>query len=401
MQQGILSGLRVIDCSTYIAGPAAAVILSDFGADVIKIERPPYGDPYRYLGKVPGMPVSEKNYCWILDDRNKRSVALNLKDPEAREALLKLVTRADIFITNYQPQLQRKFRLEYSDLSATNPRLIYASVTGYGENGDDAEKPGYDATAYWARSGLMYSMHNGDAEPVQSPAGFGDHPTSISIFAGIMLALYRRQLTGEGSLVTTSLMANGAWAHSCNIQAALCGAQFMPKWTRKNAINPLVNHYVTRDEQRIFFCLLDAARDWPNLCRALEFPEWIEDARFATADARRVNSSALIARMDEAVARCDLSHWARILKQYDLVWGPVPAPWDVAVDPQLEQNHVFAEIQPGLKTLQNPVRIEGLEKRAPIMAPGIGQHTREVLHDLGYGEAEIGKMIERGAALAS
>jgi formyl-CoA transferase len=400
MSAGLLSGLRVIDCSTYIAGPAAAVILSDFGADVIKIERPPYGDPYRYLVQVPGMPVSDQNYCWILDDRNKRSVALNLADAEAREALLKLVRSADIFITNYQPQLQRKFRLEYADLSATNPRLIYASVTGYGESGEDAEKPGYDATAYWARSGLMYSMHNGDAEPVQSPAGFGDHPTSMTLFAGIMVALYRRQLTGEGSRVTTSLMANGVWSHSCSIQAALCGAQFMPKWTRKEAINPLVNHYLTRDGQRIFFCLLDVARDWPNLCKALGFAELIEDERFSTPAARRANSAALIARMDAVFAQCDLAHWARVLKEYDLIWGPVPPPWDVVRDPQFEQNSVFAEIQPGLKTVQNPIRVEGLEKERPRLAPGIGQHTREVLQDLGYGEAEIAKMIERGAAMA-
>jgi formyl-CoA transferase len=398
MPEGILSGLRVIDCSTYIAGPAAAVILSDFGADVIKIERPPHGDPYRYLVQVPGMPVSDQNYCWILDSRNKRSVALNLNDPEARDVLLKLVRAADIFITNYQPQLQRKFKLEYADLSAINSRLIYASVTGYGESGADAEKPGYDATAYWGRSGLMYSMHNGDAEPVQSPAGFGDHPTSMSLFAGIMLALYRRQLTGEGSRVTTSLMANGAWSHSCAIQAALCGAQFMPKWTRKNAINPLVNHYLTRDGHRIFFCLLDPPRDWPNLCRALGFPELIDDPRFNTTVGRRENSASLIERMDAAFAQCDVSHWARVLQEYDLIWGPVEPPWDVAHDPQFELNHVFAEIAPGLKTVQNPIRVEGLEKQPPRMAPGIGQHTREVLHELGYAEAEIAKMIERGAA---
>src|SRR5579885_690127 len=363
MPEGILSGLRVIDCSTYIAGPAAAVILSDFGADVIKIERPPHGDPYRYLVQVPGMPVSDQNYCWILDDRNKRSVALNLADPEAREALMKLVRRADIFITNYQPQLQRKFKLEYPDLSAINSRLIYASVTGYGEIGDDAEKPGYDATAYWGRSGLMYSMHNGDAEPVQSPAGFGDHPTSMTLFAGIMLALYRRQLTGEGSRVTTSLMANGTWSNSCLVQAALVGAEFPIRRTRKTALNPLVNHYVTRDGQRIFFCLLDAPRDWPNLCKALGFPELIEDPRFSTTAARSENSAELIARIDEALAQCDLVHWARLLKEYDLIWGPVPLPKDIPRDPQFEQNYVFAEIEPGLKTVENPIRVEGIEKR--------------------------------------
>jgi crotonobetainyl-CoA:carnitine CoA-transferase CaiB-like acyl-CoA transferase len=401
MEPGILAGIRVIDCSTYIAGPAAAVILSDFGADVIKIERPPYGDPYRYLPQVPGMPLSDQNYCWMLDGRNKRSVALNLADAEARDALLKLVAGADVFITNYQPQLQRKFKLEYADLSAINPRLIYASVTGYGENGEDAEKPGYDATAYWARSGLMHTMHNGDAEPVQSPAGFGDHPTSVTVFAGILLALYRREKTGEGSRVTTSLMANGAWSNACLIQAALCGATFLPKWTRKEAINPMVNHYVTRDGHRIFFCLLDAPKDWPNLCRALGFPEWIDDPRFNTSAGRRENSGVLIARMDAVFAEADLSHWACVLKQHDLIWGPVPSPAEVAKDPQLGLNHVFDEIRPGLRTVQNPIRVEGLEKVAPRPAPEIGQHTREVLREAGYGDAEIEAMLARGAAQAS
>ena len=194
----LFSGLRVIDCATYIAAPAAATILADFGADVIKIERPPYGDPYRYLHFVPGMPVSEHDYCFILDDRNKRSVALNLSDPAGRDALLMLVRNADVFITNYQPQLQRKFQLTWDDLRALNPRLVYAQVTGYGETGGDAERPGYDATAYWARSGLMGTIHNAGAEPGISPAGFGDHPTSLALFGAIVSALYHREKTGEG-----------------------------------------------------------------------------------------------------------------------------------------------------------------------------------------------------------
>jgi crotonobetainyl-CoA:carnitine CoA-transferase CaiB-like acyl-CoA transferase len=418
----ILSGLRVIDCGTYIAGPAAATILSDFGAEVIKIERPPYGDPYRYLPQVAGMPLSDVNYTWILDARNKKSVALDLCDAQARAALTKLIASADIFITNYQPQLQRKFALEYKDLAPLNPRLIYASVTGYGEHGDDAEKPGYDATAYWARSGLMNSMHNGDAEPVQSPAGFGDHPTSVTLFASIMLALYQRQITGRGAKVRTSLMANGVWSHSCAIQAALCGAQFLPKWTRKQAINPLVNHYVASDGRRIFLCLLDAAQDWPNLCAALDWPQHIlADLRFNTAAARRANNVELIALLDEAIAKHDLAYWTRALKEHDLVWGPVPSPMEVATDPQLEANGVFAEVEPGLhqglnhagaqappvrtrttrlKTVQNPINVEGIEKCAPRMAPEVGQDTREVLRSAGYSDDEIGAMIARGAALA-
>ena len=222
------------------------MVLSDFGAEVIKIERPPYGDPYRYLSLVPGMPVSPLYYCWILDDRNKKSVALDLNDPAARDALLKLVAQSDVFITNYQPQLARKFRVEYDDLAPINPRLIYGYLSGYGLAGEETEKPGYDMTAYWARSGMMAALHNADAEPVPSPPGFGDHPTAMALVAGIMLGLYRRAMTGQGMNVNTSLMANGAWANSCSIQAALVGAQFLPRRTRATTVNPIVNHYVTR-----------------------------------------------------------------------------------------------------------------------------------------------------------
>ena len=392
----ILSGLRVIDCGTYIAGPAAAAILSDFGAEVIKIERPPYGDPYRYLPLVPGMPVSDKNYCWILDDRSKKSIALDLGDPEAHQVLLKLVATADIFITNYQPQSLRKFKLNYEDLAPANPRLIHASITGYGEHGEDAEKPGYDATAYWARSGLMYTMHNGDAEPVQSPAGLGDHPTSVTLFASIMMALYQRQITGRGTRVYTSLMANGIWSHGCAIQAALCGAEFLPKWTRKTAINPLVNHYLARDGHRIFFCLLEPVRDWRHLCQALGFEELHDDPRFATAKARQENSAALVNRIDEAIATRALDDWVPIFKKYDLVWGPVPSAVEVAHDPQAQE--IFTEIAPGLKTIENPLNIEGIEKAKPQMPPAIGEHTREVLTSLGLTEEAVEQMISRGAA---
>jgi crotonobetainyl-CoA:carnitine CoA-transferase CaiB-like acyl-CoA transferase len=395
---GIFSGIRVIECSTYIAGPAAAAILSDFGADVIKIERPPYGDPYRHLTKLKGMPTCDENYCWILDDRNKRSVALDLADEQSRAALRKLIGEADIFITNYQPPLRRKFQLEYADLAALNPCLIYASVTGYGESGDDADKPGFDATAYWARSGLMFAVHNGDAEPVQSPPGFGDHPTSMTLFAGIVMALYRRQLTGRGANVTTSLVANGAWANGCLIQAALCGAEFPIRRSRATTLNPLVNHYVARDGRRAFFCLLDQPREWPRLCLALELPDLIEDPRFTSSELRSENSAALVALIDQAMARRDLDDWALVFKHYDLIWSAVPPAAEVARDPQMDAAGVFAEIHPGLKTVQNPVNVEGIEKDPPRMAPKMGEHTREVLRAAGLTEEQIDHMITRGAA---
>ena len=398
-QSGLLSGLRVIDCATYIAGPAAAVVMSDFGAEVIKVERPPFGDPYRYLHLVPVMPVSDQAYCWLLDGRNKKSLALDLGTVDGRDALLKLVATADVFITNYQPALVRKFALSFDDLRPCNDRLIYAQVTGYGETGDDVDRPGYDLTAYWARSGMMGSMHNAGGEPALSPAGFGDHPTAMALFGAIMLALYQREKTGLGSRVTTSLMATGAWSNACAIQAALCEAVFSPKYTRLTSLNPIVNHYVTKDQQRFITCCLDPKKDWPNLCRALGKPELIEDERFSSPDARRGHAPELVAIIDHAVAARDMAEWVAIFRDHDVIWGPVPSIQQVASDAQMESNGVFPSIAGGPQTVDSPIRMDGAMKTRPSLAPGVGEHSGEVLQSLGYSDHAIRDMVKRGITM--
>ena len=399
----IFTGLKVIDCATYIAAPAAATALGDFGAEVIKIERPPYGDPYRYIGLVPGMAVSEHPYCWILENRSKRSIALDFGKESARQVLYKLVETADVFITNYQPQLLRKFQLEYETLRAINPRLIFASVTGYGETGEDAETPGYDASAYWARSGLMGIVHNGNAEPVSSPCGFGDHPTSMALYGAIVTALYRRQQTGEGMKVSTALIANGVWSNACQVQGALLGAKRPPRWSRDNAINPLVNHYVTQDGKRMLFVFLVPGRDWVNLCDAIGQRELAQDERFTTFPLRTENSEALVAILDDAIASQPLEEWRKRFAARDLIWGLVPTLDEVAADAQLEHAGVIDTIVdfPGgpQKTVSNPMSLAGVGKELPRYAPGIGQHTFEVLREAGFAEDEIAGMMKSGAAV--
>src|SRR5206468_12812911 len=213
MEKGIFEGLKVLDCASFIAAPAAATVLSDFGADVIKIEPPGAGDPYRNLPNLPGYPHSEHNFAWMLESRNKKSLALDLTKSEGQAVLHKLAAEADVFITNMPPQVRQKLGITYDHLAPTNERLIYASFTGYGEKGEEANKPGFDSNAYWARSGLMDLVRaDVDTTPARSVAGMGDHPCAMALYGAIVTALYRREHTGKGSHVSSNLMANGVWA---------------------------------------------------------------------------------------------------------------------------------------------------------------------------------------------
>lgn len=399
----ILSGLRVIDCGTYIAGPSTATIMADFGAEVIKIERPPYGDPYRNLSFLPGMPVSDLNYCWLLDARNKKSLALNLQDEAGCEALRRLVQTADVFITNYPPQLSAKLKVLYEDLAALNPRLIYAHITGYGEEGADTNKPGYDTTAYWARSGLTGLIYDLTVQAGATPCGTGDHAVGLALFGSIMLALYQRQMTGRGTKVSTSLMATGAWSNSCQIQAALVGAAFPAKRTRFTTLNPLVNQYQTRDQQRFIFCCLDTANDWGRICRAIGRPELINDPRYNNPAGRSQYNQEVVALLDEAIGGKDLAQWEILFHEQGVVWGLIPTMESVANDPQMKAIGVFTELEHPLhgklQTVNSPLNVQHAVKEKPTAAPAVGEHSEEILRALGYEDAAIEEMIRGGVTL--
>ena len=398
MEQGIFAGLRVIDCASFIAGPAAATVLSDFGAEVIKIEPPGAGDPYRALPNLPGNPKSPQNYAWMLDSRNKKSLALDLRKAEGRAVLYRLVAGADVFITNYPPAVRTRLGITYADIAPLNARLVYASFTGYGETGAEATKPGFDSNAWWARSGMMDLVRPyAGAQPARSTPGMGDHPSAMALFGAIVAALYRRERTGQGAHVGTSLMANGAWANGVMIQARLCGATFYERPPREKGLNALTNHYLCRDQRWLILSLLNPERQWPVLAACIGRPDLVDDPLFATVAARQAHARELIAILDAVFAGKDLAEWRAILDGQDLIFGVVATVDDIAHDRQMRENDVLVPFDgEATLTVSSPLWIADAAKARPRPAPAVGEHSEEILRDVGYAEAEIRRLRASG-----
>jgi crotonobetainyl-CoA:carnitine CoA-transferase CaiB-like acyl-CoA transferase len=399
MEKGIFEGLKVLDCASFIAAPAAATVLSDFGADVVKIEPPGAGDPYRNLPNLPGYPRSEHNFAWLLEARNKKSLALDLSKAEGQAVLHRLAADADVFITNYPPPVRRRLGVTYEDIGPLNARLIYASFTGYGEVGEEAHRPGFDSNAWWARSGLMDVVRpHAGAPPARSVAGMGDHPSAIALFAAIVTALYRRERTGQGAHVGSSLMANGAWANGVYIQAQLCGATFYPRQPRENALNALTNHYLCRDQRWLMLSLLDQERQWPRLAACIGRAELVNDPRFATGSSRQAHARELISILDAVFAAKDLAVWRALLDANGLVTGAVATLEDIPGDRQMLANDVLVPFADGaVLTVNSPFWVAQADKVRPRPAPGIGEHSDEVLRAIGYGDADIARLRAGGA----
>jgi len=387
----IFSNLKVVDLASFIAGPGAATILSDFGAEVVKVEPPGIGDTYRLVYKMPPQPASSDNYTWHLDNRNKRGMAVDLKSPGAEEVLEKLVQWADVLIVNFPPPVRKRLKLTYEDVAPWNPRLIYADISGYGDEGPDASLPGFDITAYWARSGLLALTRDAGAPPTLPPSGSGDHATAVGLYAAILTALYRRETTGKGSHVTTSLVAEGAWSCSMYIQAALCGAKFFPLHDRMNPPNPIINVYRTSDDH--WFLIVVQAKDWPALAKATGIPDLISDARFADEKARVANALQLTEILDRAFASQPLAQWRSALDQANVTYGVVRHPSEAITDPQLLANDIIVPLEgagENLKqTISSPIKVHGVAKVPARRAPDLGEHNDEVLMELGFSSREI------------
>jgi crotonobetainyl-CoA:carnitine CoA-transferase CaiB-like acyl-CoA transferase len=397
----ILEGLRVLDVGSFVFGPAAATVMADFGADVVKVEPPQTGDPYRYLHQMPPLPTCEEDYCWLLTGRGKRSVALDLKDAEAREILLRLVRGADVFVTNYPVRVLEALHLAWRDLEPLNRRLVYAHATGFGEEGPEAEKPGYDATAWWARSGLQDAVRPRGGLPALSVPGMGDHPSAMALFGAIMLALYQRERTGRGSKVRSSLLANGIWSNGIYVQAMLCGAEGYRHVDCHEPDNALVNQYVTSDGEWILLALVQEDKLWPGLCRALERTDLLADPRFGTRAERRARARELYAIVAPILASHDYAHWRKALDEQSVTFTHVARLEGLVHDPQLEAAGVLRDGRDSrgraVRSIASPIAVEGSAPVETRPAPAIGQHTDEVLAGLGYDDAARASLRSRGA----
>jgi formyl-CoA transferase len=394
----IFSGLKVVDFASFIAGPSAAVILSDFGADVLKVE-PPAGELWRVGHKIPPQPQAKDAYPWHLANRNKRGMTLDLKSPSAKQVLERLVKWADVLIVNTPHPARKKLGLEYEDVVGWNPRLIYADLTGFGEKGPDANLPGFDITSYWARSGLLSMTRDAGAAPTWPVAGSGDNASAVGLYSAIVTALYRRERTGKGSYVTTSLLAEGIWSASVSIQAALCDAKFFGLHDRKNPANAAMNVYRSADDT--WFVLLVTPDKLAAVAKAIDRTDLLTDPRFSDPAKLVQNMPQLTAILDEIFNSQPMSHWYEVFNGVHVTFGAVRGPQEVINDPQLRVNEIVVPLEgAGGKltlTVSSPIQVHGVTKTAARRAPELGEHNDEILKDLGFDAKTIDSLRVSGA----
>jgi crotonobetainyl-CoA:carnitine CoA-transferase CaiB-like acyl-CoA transferase len=396
---GILQGVRILEVATWVAAPSAGAVMADWGAEVIKVENPEGGDAIRGFTSIEGFQGGD--IWWQLLNRGKKSIALNLSTEEGQAVLHRLAAASDVLLTNLQIGLLDRFRLDFPTLHEVNPRLVYGLLSGYGYDGPDRHLPGYDYSAYWARSGIMEHVSEPGRPPRPARPGIGDNSTSMVIAAGLSAALFHRERTGEGQEVHFSLYHSAVWAIGMDVQAALSFGAEIPHANPDRARNPLWNTYKTSDDLWFQMVMLQSDRFWPRFCEVIERPALLQDPRFDSHASREQHSEALVAIIKGVAATRPREEWEQRFKDFNLVGGRVQRVIETASDPQALANGFFTETERGdgstlplvsspVKFRQNPASVDG-------PAPELGQNTEEVLLDVGaYEWEELERLKEQG-----
>lgn len=395
----MLEGIRVIEHATYMAAPGAGGILSDWGADVIKIE-PPGGDPIRNFFATIGTDLQD-NPVFDFDNRGKRSIMLDTRTAEGQKILRQLASEADVFLTNVRPGGLSRSGLDYESLKQTNPKLVYCSLTGFGLEGDDADKPGFDVASFWSRAGVASITVPKGQDPFPIRTAFGDHTTSMAAAAGICAALVQAQRTGKGQLVEASLLRAALFAMGSDFAIQLFFGRIGSTKSRHEQIQPLMNFFKTKDDS--WFCIVSRQGnvDWAPICRAADRPDLIDDDRFTSAKGRRKNSAILVDYLDEAFGAFTKAEITERLDAESLAWAPVQTLAEVAADPQVMAAGGITEVPSAsgdgtsFKSPASPIRFPGSDDGPKGPSPKPGQHSRSVLEQIGYSDTEIDDLLAK------
>jgi crotonobetainyl-CoA:carnitine CoA-transferase CaiB-like acyl-CoA transferase len=384
-----LAGLRVVEMGVWVAAPSAAAMLADWGADVIKVESPS-GDPMRQVFGSLGIDSDMPNPAFSLDNRGKRSVVLDLRTSEDSRHFEELITTADVFITNLRPDSLEGLGLEPAATVERHPHLVYCSISGYGLQGDDRNRPTYDIGAFWARSGLSMQMADEQGNPLNARGGIGDHITGLAALAGLLAAVLEQRSTGKGRVVEVSLLRTGAYVLGWDLGLQMTLGKVARAESRARNQAPLMNPYRAGDGRWFFLTGLEAGRHIAAVLRALGHPELLDDPRFADASSIRRNRAEVIAILDEIIEQAPLAHWEQRFDEEGVWWAPAQTPAEVVADPQLLENGGIVEIDGGergveQRSVNGPVNFSASTaatstRSGPV--PALGQHTEEVLAEV-------------------
>jgi crotonobetainyl-CoA:carnitine CoA-transferase CaiB-like acyl-CoA transferase len=383
---GPLAGYRVVELGVWVAGPAAAGLMADWGADVIKVE-PPSGDPQRRVFGALGVAAQTGVPPFEVDNRGKRSVILDLTQPADRDSMDRLLSTADVFITNVRPDALGRLGLAHDEVLERHPRLVYASLTGYGLQGPERNRAGYDVGAFWARSGVAHTMAPPNDMPPLLRSGMGDHITGITLLSGLLAKLLERERTGRGGLVATSLLRTGMYTIAWDIGIQLRFGKRERTRSREHSRAPLINCYRSSDGRGFWLLLLEADRHWPVLLAAIRRLDLADDPRYLDARARLSNSTDLIVDLDAEFARWTYHDLTTAFDLHDVWWAPINTIADVIADPQVQAANGFVDMAPRsgeepYRAVRGPVDFEGFDFH-PGPVPALGEHTDEVLDSLG------------------